>query len=713
MANNSKSSKVIIIAGMHRSGTSLTAGLLQTAGLNVGEDLIPAADDNQIGFFEDRDFEEFQDGVLLSRGLNYLVTSPERITLSDKEVESARMLISARAVIQLWGWKDPRTTLFLEFWNKELPGASFLFLYRHPLEVVFSLLRRGGPKVIKDPARLFKVWDLYNRRVLEFVRRHPEKSTLCHIHGVLQDREKFSELLSTRIGLPKSPDFKKRYKEGMLQHLYIPDWLTAYLTNEYPDTVSIYNELQGLAQIPYDDSPGSVNVKEEELGFVTEAMKVVMQVHAKMSNLAKLELTYVSQDGPSIEELNGMDKIQLIQEYGIIRNEYDKLVHSKALVFDRRLKQYPSLNRLASTAYETAVKTRNFIKKQRTGGAEQRQSDVAYDLSRDTAWAHKDTRFDRVLHVFFEETAGPRSAAGYLPGHKLCLPMSRSLEKPDYGYILEKCASDKINTIVLHTIWRGTREAIKVLRREISPVRVLAVWHGNTAQFVEEMVRRTFADLLRLKQDGLIDNVATVKAGLELLSGDIYKMPMYNLPPKVEVSRGGVTGAHKSVLIPLRDIWRKNFYTNMYAAGCLDELEAIYTNVLFVKPKEIEIKPEIRYYGKLGMSPKDEMFEFFTKVDAVMNVTLSECQPMVFLESLAYRVPCLTGPIQLDHLDGHPYRKLTEVDRADSLTDVSKALRKLLHLRWERNDELLDMMEEYDGMLCSAAISNYVAFLGL
>lgn len=27
-----------------------------------------------------------------------------------------------------WGWKDPITTLFLDFWEKKLPEAKYLFI---------------------------------------------------------------------------------------------------------------------------------------------------------------------------------------------------------------------------------------------------------------------------------------------------------------------------------------------------------------------------------------------------------------------------------------------------------------------------------------------------------------------------------------------------------------------------------------------------------
>ena len=61
MTNMANNQCTIVITGMHRSGTSLTASLLQSAGLNLGDRLMEAtATGNPLkGYFEDLDFVEF------------------------------------------------------------------------------------------------------------------------------------------------------------------------------------------------------------------------------------------------------------------------------------------------------------------------------------------------------------------------------------------------------------------------------------------------------------------------------------------------------------------------------------------------------------------------------------------------------------------------------------------------------------------------------
>ena len=51
---------VLIITGIHRSGTSLTAAFLQKIGLDLGNNLLKGNYWNPKGYFEDIDFVEFQ-----------------------------------------------------------------------------------------------------------------------------------------------------------------------------------------------------------------------------------------------------------------------------------------------------------------------------------------------------------------------------------------------------------------------------------------------------------------------------------------------------------------------------------------------------------------------------------------------------------------------------------------------------------------------------
>ena len=155
----------IAIAGMHRSGTSMVASLLRQAGLYLGrdEEMLPPAADNPGGFWEHAEFVALNDEVLHRAGAAW--DSPPDQTTFD----SARDLLSrARALIarfdghERWGWKDPRTSLTLPFWQPLLPHIRVVIVLRNPLEVGHSLAARNRVSV----AFGLRLWRRYHEHLL-------------------------------------------------------------------------------------------------------------------------------------------------------------------------------------------------------------------------------------------------------------------------------------------------------------------------------------------------------------------------------------------------------------------------------------------------------------------------------------------------------------------------------------------------------------------
>ena len=116
----------LIVTGMHRSGTSLVASLLPHMGIKLGPLFIPADFRNPRGYYEDVDFVRLQQAMIqhclpsADRGCpDWGWTESE--TFHDEHLDSfhaqAAALLKSRAQTgEMWGWKDPRTTLFLDFW---------------------------------------------------------------------------------------------------------------------------------------------------------------------------------------------------------------------------------------------------------------------------------------------------------------------------------------------------------------------------------------------------------------------------------------------------------------------------------------------------------------------------------------------------------------------------------------------------------------------
>ena len=194
----------LVICGMHRSGTSLTASLFSGAGVNVGDHLFGSDVGNSLGHFEDVSFLQFHMRALMALGCNLegYVTRP-LAELPAELVAEARNLVAERVrTPRLWGWKEPRTTLFLDFWNELLPNACYVFVFRKPWDVADSLFRRGDAAFVVDPRLAIEIWLTYNRRIAEFIARHPAKCALFEISQLIADPPGIFAAVRTQLNLP-------------------------------------------------------------------------------------------------------------------------------------------------------------------------------------------------------------------------------------------------------------------------------------------------------------------------------------------------------------------------------------------------------------------------------------------------------------------------------------------------------------------------------
>lgn len=246
--------RVLVITGMHRSGTSLVASLFNRAGVHLGAQLLPPqSDNNPRGFFEDAAFVDFHQALLHTRGQEILVTRDFILEPDAAETKHARELIAVRANQTLWGWKDPRTGLLLDFWHTLLPDARYLLVYRHPLDVTMSLARRVQVVGFDMYAGL-EAWFAYNQSILKFAQTNPAKCILCSSYALLEQIELFNTLLTEKFGLRLSLTSALRdeiFQAELLRRQTHTDATETLLRRIHPDAMQLYATLQQHAAIAY------------------------------------------------------------------------------------------------------------------------------------------------------------------------------------------------------------------------------------------------------------------------------------------------------------------------------------------------------------------------------------------------------------------------------------------------------------------------------
>lgn len=176
--------------------------LLHCCGFELGREseLMPRQADNPEGFWEHLGFVTLNDELLNELGGAWDLPPKLEENFTDTRLDplraKARLLIESFDSARVWGWKDPRNSLTLPFWQNLLRGLKTVILVRNPLEVAHSMRRRNGTSYSFG----LRLWEIYNRRLIETAK--DEERLVTHYDLFFEDPE--SELLRIThfAGLP-------------------------------------------------------------------------------------------------------------------------------------------------------------------------------------------------------------------------------------------------------------------------------------------------------------------------------------------------------------------------------------------------------------------------------------------------------------------------------------------------------------------------------
>ena len=159
----------LIVLGMHRSGTSVLARVLNMMGAYFGQEGVStgANKENPKGFWERRDVRQLNDFVLHSVGCDWDKISNFELSSLPEPVIIEFGNKAANVVLEMdahrpWLLKEPRLCLLLDLWLELLEIPVCIHIHRNPLEVAKSLYTRN-----KIPIQVgIALWEKYNESAL-------------------------------------------------------------------------------------------------------------------------------------------------------------------------------------------------------------------------------------------------------------------------------------------------------------------------------------------------------------------------------------------------------------------------------------------------------------------------------------------------------------------------------------------------------------------
>jgi GT2 family glycosyltransferase/glycosyltransferase involved in cell wall biosynthesis len=299
----------ICIAGAHRSGTSMVTRLLHRCGLELGpeSELMPPQADNPEGFWEHLGFVAINDELLSELGGAWDLPPKPNEDFTSARLDplrlKARLLIEKFDSANVWGWKDPRNSLTVPFWQQLLPGLKTVIVVRNPLEVAHSMRERNGTSYSFG----LRLWEIYNRRLIEA--SSGKDRLVTHYDFFFQEPELELRRITDFIGLP---DTRTRSAAALIAarkrhtHFTIEYLIDARVA---PEVIDLYRALLAEASpskaskryVSEDSSsnsdllPGSTSRLDT---FVPERLAQIEHLYAEL--LTQAEARHKSQ----IEELS-------------------------------------------------------------------------------------------------------------------------------------------------------------------------------------------------------------------------------------------------------------------------------------------------------------------------------------------------------------------------------------------------------------------------
>jgi ubiquinone/menaquinone biosynthesis C-methylase UbiE len=248
-----------------------------------------------------------------------------------------------------------------------------------------------------------------------------------------------------------------------------------------------------------------------------------------------------------------------------------------------------------------------------------------------------------VLTICHPKWQGVRSSSEGQSRNRLFLS---ELEEVDILIIVDSIIKNKQQIIIFNGFWKGYDKLMVCLKEHCADIYILYVHHGSFYQMNESRDLPTVIDnIYRLYQRGVIDRVGFVKKGMAdafcQLGGKAQYVMNYVEPEPNPI----IKSLNKPIRvgIPVEDSLRKNVHTQVVAALLISEVDEIH----------LWHQPDYTYLASIGIDlskvivhsncSREKTRSLLNQMTFTMYVTISECYPMVVMESFAAATPCFSS----------------------------------------------------------------------
>ncbi|NQZ04533.1 hypothetical protein [Idiomarina sp.] len=346
-------SKILIVGGFHRSGTSMLTQLLTQGGCKLPTQLVGPNITNPDGHFEDFRVIKLHDHWLSQNSVSWQFSGNKRLVGNSSELESLLKRLSVNLepndTILV---KDPRICLFLDEWEASLSeNVRYIFVVRHWMYSFESLLARHSKRIAEsiksydlgrhlnfwlEPELAANMWLSYNQALLRFRERHPHKVILLTQRS-LSDRNVLNQCVQ-KLGFDTK--HTETYQDTSKLNAKVSERLIRMVSHSLREQL---NKVWGLSRLACD-----FQSEDESVQFYSSNSSITNEYLTSSTNkLTTVSPTKCAEDHWSnvsvstleakLNELdfclfNEKESVRLLLEKADLLQEMNRIDESKAIV---------------------------------------------------------------------------------------------------------------------------------------------------------------------------------------------------------------------------------------------------------------------------------------------------------------------------------------------------------------------------------------------
>jgi hypothetical protein len=196
---------IIVVLGMHKSGTTMVSQMLHRSGINMGESFDDGVSYDKGGHYERLSSQAVNMEILERISEAELFADPTAYELTDEQRQRMTDIIAeCEQKYEYWGFKDPRTCITYPLWKPLLPPHRIVAVYRSAVEVWPRYRYNHRRYYHTNPSRacqFLRRWRMHNEGVYRYLTDGDPDYVLLNYNELVHTDEEFARLQDF-VGLP-------------------------------------------------------------------------------------------------------------------------------------------------------------------------------------------------------------------------------------------------------------------------------------------------------------------------------------------------------------------------------------------------------------------------------------------------------------------------------------------------------------------------------